>query len=166
MSHTPSQTPIGASGIPGPRFDYAEVLYRLALDGLDARARRLWGLVREQATEAALAAHDDRRLASILAEHQTRSQEFFSSAAGRWDRLRADMYGERFDLHALAGLLDEDWVVGDLGCGTGQIAVALDSTGTNLYVVEGGNALSRILEDQDGDRYEVVGIIDEISVRR
>jgi len=118
-------------------------LYRLALEGLDARARRLWGLVREQAMETALAAHDDRRLASILAEHQTRSQEFFSSAAGRWDRLRAEMYGERFDLHALAGLLDEDWVVGDLGCGTGQIAAALAPFVRRVIGVDGSRAMLR-----------------------
>jgi len=118
-------------------------LYRLALEGLDARARRLWSLVREQATETALAAHDDRRLASILAERQTRSQEFFSSAAGRWDRLRAEMYGERFDLHALAALLDEEWVVGDLGCGTGQVAAALAPFVRRVIGVDGSRAMLR-----------------------
>src|SRR5437660_1375184 len=82
-----------------------------------------------------------RRLASILAERQTRSQEFFSSAAGRWDRLRAEMYGERFDLHALAGLLDEDWVVGDLGCGTGQIAAALAPFVRRVIGVDGSRAM-------------------------
>src|SRR5689334_25432630 len=106
------------------RADGTSRLYRLALDGLDPAARRLWALLREQTAETRLAAQDDQRLASILAERRTRSQEFFSSAAGQWDRLRREMYGERFDLHALAGLLDESLLVGDLGCGTGQVVAA------------------------------------------
>src|SRR5581483_11163451 len=100
-------------------------LYRMTLDGLDPAARRLWVLLREHTAETPGAAQDDRRLASILAERQQRSQAFFSTAAGQWDRLRREMFGERFALLALAALLDERWVVGDLGCGTGQIAEAL-----------------------------------------
>src|SRR5207245_1551872 len=97
-------------------------LYRMAPGSLEPGARRLWVLVREESAETAVAAQDDQRLASIVAERRTRSQAFFSSAAGQWDRLRRELFGERFDLQALAGLLDERWVVGDLGCGTGHLA--------------------------------------------
>src|SRR5437867_2974692 len=107
------------------RPDGTSRLYRMTLEVLDPAARRLWTLLREQTAGTAVAAQDDRRLGAILARRQTRSQAFFSSAAGQWDRLRRDMFGERFELHALAGLLDEDWVIGDLGCGTGQITEAL-----------------------------------------
>lgn len=100
-------------------------LYRLALDGLDPSARRLWALLREQTNASPAAAQDDHRLQTILAQRQSRSQAFFSSVAGQWDRVRREMFGERFDLHALLGLLDPDWVVGDLGCGTGEVAEAL-----------------------------------------
>jgi ArsR family transcriptional regulator len=97
--------------------------YRLA--SLDAGARRLWQLVREQVAESPVAAHDRERLRSILAERRLRSQEFFSTAAAEWDALRAELYGETADLHATLGLLDDEWVVGDLGCGTGRLAAAL-----------------------------------------
>jgi SAM-dependent methyltransferase len=107
------------------RPDGTSRLYRLTLDDLDPAARRLWALVREQTAETPLATQDDQRLASILADRQTRSQAFFASSAGQWDRLRREMYGERFDLQALAGFLDEAWVVGDLGCGTGQVTGAI-----------------------------------------
>jgi len=107
------------------RPDGTSRLYRMALDALDPAARRLWALLREQTARTAVAAHDDRRLAAALADRQTRSQAFFSSAAGQWDRLRREMFGDRFELHAVAGLLDPEWVVGDLGCGTGQLAEAL-----------------------------------------
>ena len=118
-------------------------LYRLALDALDPAARRLWVLVREQTAETRLATQDDQRLASILAERRTRSQAFFTSAAGQWDRLRREMYGERFDLHALAGLLDESWIVGDLGCGTGQVAAAIAPFVARVIAVDGSRAMLR-----------------------
>ena len=116
-------------------------LYRMTLDALEPAARRLWGLLREQTARTAVAAQDDRRLGSILAERQSRSQAFFSSAAGQWDRLRREMFGERFDLLAIGGLLDERWVLGDLGCGTGQIAEALAPFVTRVIAVDRSRAM-------------------------
>jgi ArsR family transcriptional regulator len=92
---------------------------------LDAAARSLWTLVREQVSGAPATAQDERRLRDVLAMRRTRSQEFFSSAAGQWDALRTELFGERADLLALAGLLDDRWTVGDLGCGTGQLTASL-----------------------------------------
>ena len=68
---------------------------------------------------------DERRLKNVLARRQTKSQEFFESAAGQWDKLRADLFGNASHLQALPALVDEQWTVGDLGCGTGQVACAL-----------------------------------------
>src|SRR5512145_546438 len=76
-------------------------LYRMTLDTLDPAARRLWSLLREQTAHTPVAAQDDQRLASIVAERQTRSQAFFTSAAGQWDRLRREMFGAHFDLIGL-----------------------------------------------------------------
>jgi len=123
------------------RPDGTSRLYRMTLEGLDPAARRLWVLLREQTARTPVAAQDDRRLAAILARRQTRSQAFFSSAAGQWDRLRRDMFGERFELHAVAGLLDEDWVVGDLGCGTGQISEALAPFVRRVVAVDRSRAM-------------------------
>lgn len=100
-------------------------LYRLGDAALEAPARRLWTLLREQTARMRGAAHEDQRLAAVLARRQSRSQAFFNSAAGQWDRLRLETFGARFDIEALAGLLDGDWVVGDLGCGTGQMSEAI-----------------------------------------
>jgi ArsR family transcriptional regulator len=116
-------------------------LYRMTLDALEPAARRLWGLLREQTARTAVAAQDDRRLGSILAERQSRSQAFFSSAAGQWDRLRREMFGERFDLLAIGGLLDASWVLGDLGCGTGQIAEALAPFVRRVIAVDRSRAM-------------------------
>ncbi len=46
-------------------------------------------------------------------------------SAGRWDRVKDSLYGPRADLRALPALLDPNWVVGDLGVGTGALAATL-----------------------------------------
>lgn len=96
--------------------------HRMVPERLDGSARRLWALVREQASGLPAVRQDAERVRSVLAERRTRSQEFFSTAAGEWDRLRGELFGRRADLLPLLGLLDDGWVVGDLGCGTGGIA--------------------------------------------
>ena len=92
---------------------------------LESSARTLWEIVREQVAGSPVAAQDAQRLRSVLAQRRTKSQEFFSSSAGQWDRLRAELFGERADVTALLALLDEGWTVGDLGCGTGRLSESL-----------------------------------------
>src|SRR5688572_16697153 len=94
-------------------------LYRMTLDGSAPAARRLWLLTREQTEGWATVQHDQLRLARLLAERQP-SSAFFAGAAGKWDRLRAELYGTAFAQSALHALLPSHWVVADLGCGTGQ----------------------------------------------
>ncbi len=94
-------------------------------EGLDPSARRLWHLVREQVAAAPAALQDQRRLDEILSRRRARSQEFFSSAAGQWDRLRDELFGDRFHLATFAAMAPPDAVVGDLGCGTGEMTATL-----------------------------------------
>lgn len=100
-------------------------LYSMPVTRLDGTARRLWQLVREQLAGMVAAEQDAQRVRSVLAQRRSTSQEFFSSAAGEWDRLRAELFGKGAELTALLGLLDESWTVGDLGCGTGQVSESL-----------------------------------------
>src|SRR5438445_3854787 len=108
---------------------------------LDPTARRLWQLVREQVGSTTAAAQDQRRLRAALAERRTTSQEFFSSSAGQWDRLRDELFGDRFHLLALVALADPSWVVGDLGCGTGQVSAALAPFVSRVVAVDGSAAM-------------------------
>lgn len=99
--------------------------YSLALDGREPAAQRLWALLREQVASTSGADQDARRLKGVLDRRTARSQAFFESAAGQWDRLRQDLFGRAAHLPALPGLLDDRWTVGDLGCGTGEVAATL-----------------------------------------
>src|SRR5258706_5998494 len=116
-------------------------LYSMTRDGLDPAARRLWALVREQVGSSAAASQDQRRLQIVLAERRTKSQEFFSSSAGQWDRLRDDLFGERFHLAALAAFAESSWTVGDLGCGTGQVSAALAPFVAQVVAVDASAAM-------------------------
>ena len=116
-------------------------LYRLDPEELDPPARGLWRLAREQVATIPAARQDSDRLEVVLAERRSRSQEFFSSAAGQWDRMRDELFGTRIYSHSLLGLLQEDWTVGDLGCGTGPVAAALAPFVGRVVAVDGSRAM-------------------------
>ncbi len=133
--------------------------YTLALDDRGQATRRLWMLLRDQVSATSGADQDARRLRGVLARRQTTSQEFFSSAAGRWDKLRAELFGPASYLQALAGFLDASWTVGDLGCGTGQATAALAPFVSRVIAV-----------DRSGDMLQAarrrVRDFDNVDVRR
>ncbi|HEY7768894.1 metalloregulator ArsR/SmtB family transcription factor [Longimicrobium sp.] len=132
---------LGDEGWVSARAEGTSRRYRMPADRLDADARQLWQIVRREVAELAGAAQDAERLRSVLAQRSTRSREFFSSAAGEWDRLRADLFGRRADLLGLLGLVDEAWTVGDLGCGTGQMAASLAPFVARVIAVDGSPAM-------------------------
>jgi ArsR family transcriptional regulator len=116
-------------------------VYAATRDGLDPPSRRLWSLVREQVAETPASRQDQRRLQTAVAERRAKSQEFFSSSAGQWDRLREELFGDRFHLAALAAFASEAWTVGDLGCGTGQVSAAVAPFVARVVAVDDSNAM-------------------------
>src|SRR5262245_37633531 len=118
------------------RRDGTSRYYTLALDERDAHTRRLWSLLREQIASTPGADQDARRLKSVLGRRQSKSEEFFASAAGQWDRLRRELFGGASALQALPALIDPSWTVGDLGCGTGETSAALAPFVTRTIAVD------------------------------
>ena len=108
---------------------------------LDSVAQRLWMLVREDVHASPPALQDQRRLQRVLATRRTRSQQFFASSAGEWDRLREELFGDTFHLAALAAFIDPEWTVGDLGCGTGQVSAALSPLVARVVAVDESAAM-------------------------
>ncbi len=107
------------------RRDGTSRYYSLALSERSSPTKRLWGILREPVSVTAGAQQDARRLKGVLSRRQSKSREFFESAAGQWDKLREDLFGGASHLLALPALLDDRVTVGDLGCGTGQMSAAL-----------------------------------------
>ena len=110
--------------------------YYSAVQSAQATNGKLWSLLREQVAGTSAVDQDARRVKSVMTRRQTASQQFFESGAGRWDKIREELFGRASHLHALGGLLDERWIVGDLGCGTGQVAAALAPFVTGVIAVD------------------------------
>ncbi len=115
--------------------------YRLDTRRLEPQASQLWSVVRSEVSESSTAAQDGERLRSVLAERRTKSKEFFSTAAQEWDHLRSELFGDRAALLALPGLLNAQWTVGDLGCGTGQVAETFAPFVHRVIAVDGSPAM-------------------------
>ena len=113
----------------------------MPLDDLDSAASRLWPLIREQVASTTAAAHDERRLRGVLDRRRLKSQEFFATAAGKWDRLREDLFGDSFYLWAVLGLIDPALTVGDLGCGTGQLTETVAPYVRRVIAVDGSTEM-------------------------
>lgn len=82
--------------------------------------RALWETVEAHLPAAPELQEDDRRLPSVLAERRLDSQTYFGRLAGAWDDVRTSLFGTAFTPYALLGLVNPDWTVADLGCGTGN----------------------------------------------
>lgn len=124
--------------------------YSMVRSKLDPSAKRFWHIVREQMSSSPAAVEDARRLESVLAQRvaarRSRTQIFFSTS-NAWDAMRAEMIGTRTDLLAMLNLLDEQLVVGDLGCGTGHLTDALAPCVRRVIAVdESGPMLSATRE--------------------
>ena len=129
------------AGWAAARSEGTSHLYALTRDDLDAPALRLWRLVREQIAPTPSAIEDQRRLQRILADRRSATQEFFTSSAAQWDRVRSELFGDHLHLAALGALADERWVVGDLGCGTGQMSATLAPFVTRVIGVDQSSAM-------------------------
>ena len=115
--------------------------YTMPGSALDPNARRLWHLVRDQVGATPSARQDLSRAERVLHERRTTSQSFFSTRAGQWDKVRAELYGSSADLTPLAALLDPTWTVGDFGCGTGQTTAALAPFVERVIAVDESSAM-------------------------
>jgi ubiquinone/menaquinone biosynthesis C-methylase UbiE/DNA-binding transcriptional ArsR family regulator len=121
------------------RRDGTSRFYSMPVDDLDAAAARLWPLISEQVTSTRGAEQDERRLRGALGRRRAKSQEFFASAAGGWDRLRGELFGDEFFLWAVLGLIDPTLVIGDLGCGTGQLTEVVAPHVSRVISVDGSD---------------------------
>ena len=114
--------------------------YRMSNE-LDEESATLWNFVMQRWKESAGAAQDRARLESVLATRRVRSEEFFQSASSEWNSMRTALFGARADLAAALALLDPSMIVADLGCGTGELALALSPHVTHVHGIDASPAM-------------------------
>jgi len=69
--------------------------------------------------------------------------ESWTRAAGQWDRIREACFGDTFYLWDVLGLIDPTLVVGELGCGTGQLTNTIAAYVQRVIAVD---ALADVLD--------------------
>lgn len=124
------------------RRDGTSRFYTAAFSDRGGAMRKLWLAIRDSVSATPGADHDARRLKEVLQSRRTKSQEFFATSASEWDRLRDELFGRTSCVRAMFGFFDPDMVIGDLGCGTGQVSagvapfvrqvIAVDASGEML----------------------------------
>jgi ArsR family transcriptional regulator len=128
------------------RRDGTSRYYTLAIDDRDDQSRRLWTLLRDEVRATPGADQDQRRLKTVLDDRQAKSQTFFEGAAAQWDKLRQDLFGRASHLQALPALLDPRSVVGDLGCGTGELSATIAPFVARVIAVDRSGDMLRAAE--------------------
>jgi SAM-dependent methyltransferase len=113
------------AGWTAKRSEGTASLYRVDDQSLGSDALELWKLARAQLGQTPTLHQDDVRLTEVLAERRTDSRSFFGRVGGDWDHVRRELFGESFTVQALLSLIHHDWIVADLGCGTGNAAEQL-----------------------------------------
>ncbi len=141
------------------RPDGTRRLYQMPAADEQAPTRQLWRLTREPISTTPAARDDRRRLQSVLAARRDRSRTFFETGSAQWDRVRDELFGTRFFLFGLLGLLDPDWVIGDLGCGSGTLSEALAPFVRRVVAVDDSEAML-------GEARERLDRFDNVELRR
>jgi ArsR family transcriptional regulator len=116
-------------------------LYRMLLDELSPAARKLWLLAREQTDAWATLQQDQMRLSRRLKDRSADAQQFFASAAGKWDQLRTQLYGHTFVPASIAAMLPATYTVADLGCGTGALSEMVSPHVARVLAVDNSPAM-------------------------
>jgi ArsR family transcriptional regulator len=118
---------------------------------LGDNAKQLWELVASDLSQGPHARADTGRVRAVLAKRRARSREFFAGAASDWERIRESVFGERASLIGMLGLVDDRWIVGDLGCGTGHLTRLLAPFVQRVIGVDASSAMLERARDSSGD---------------
>ncbi len=110
--------------------------YWLDLAELPPSARSLWELVRDQMTDTAQARQDMNRMEDVLAQRRMDTVSYFGEVGAEWSEIRRELFGERFTEESMLALLPSDWVIADVGCGTGEMTALVAPFLAHVHAVD------------------------------
>ena len=84
------------------------------------------------------------KLELTLARRRSGEQGFFEVIGARWDQLRVEAFGDAFHLESLTALLPADWVVADIGTGTGYLLGVLANCFRKVIGVDPAEAMLEV----------------------
>ena len=88
-------------------------------------ARELFNTLQARLGEIAEVKKDQARLEECRRRRLRRSQDYFESVAGDWERIRKSYFDDRVASMAIEKLLPSHLTLADIGCGTGSLTFEL-----------------------------------------
>jgi len=102
---------------------------------------RLWSALRAELDAFPEHAADRDRLDGLLAERRERDGGFFDQVAGEWDKIAGAFKTGQARLRTPLHLVPADFIVADLGCGTGYMAESLLGHCARIICVDQSDAM-------------------------
>jgi ArsR family transcriptional regulator len=100
-------------------------VYFSARQDMAAPTRELFKALQARLAEIPEVRRDRARLAVCRRRRLQRSQSYFESVAGDWERIRKSYFDDRVASLAIEKLLPRDLTLADIGCGTGSLTFEL-----------------------------------------
>lgn len=100
-------------------------VYFSARQDMAAPARDLFQTLHARLAAVPEVRGDRARLAACRRRRLQRSQSYFESVAGDWERIRKSYFDDRIASLAIEKLLPSDLTLADIGCGTGSLTFEL-----------------------------------------
>ena len=112
------------AGFVQDRKDGTNVYFSLRQDMPEA-ARELFKSLQPRLEEVPESKQDRMRLQDCKRRRLNRSQNYFESLAGDWERIRKSYFDDRIASLAIEKLLPPNLFIADVGCGTGSLTFEL-----------------------------------------
>jgi ArsR family transcriptional regulator len=129
-------------------------VYFSVRENMSELARGLFKSLQLQWSGLAEVKEDKVRLEACRRRRLQRSQNYFESVAGDWERIRKSYFDDRVASMAIETLLPSDLVLADIGCGTGSLTFELARIARRVIGVD----LSREMLRQARDRAKQRGV--------
>jgi len=100
-------------------------VYFSARQDMAEPTRELFKTLQARLAEIPEVRRDKARLAACRRRRLQRSQSYFESVAGDWERIRKSYFDDRVASLAIEKLLPRDLTLADVGCGTGSLTFEL-----------------------------------------
>ncbi len=145
--------PLFELGFIAKRSEGTTSLYRIDLK--NEADITLWNESSTRVSAAEDVRDDLIRLRQVLLERTSDSRSFFGRVGSEWQAIRRELFGFGFTEEALLGLLPTDWVVADLGCGSGDAAERLAPVVSRVLAVDREPAMLEAARNRLSDHANV-----------
>src|ERR687892_517516 len=118
-------------------------VYFSVRQNMPQEARELFSSLQSRLLEIPEVKRDQSRLEECRRRRLQRSQSYFESVAGDWERIRKSYFDDRVTSLAIEKLLPRSLVLADIGCGTGTLTFELARFARKVIGIDLSNEMLR-----------------------